>query len=166
MEIVLGVDPGLGTTGWGVVRSSGGRFHYVESGKISTSPREPMGRRLSKIFSELQAVMETYRVEECAVESGYVGAGALSALALGQARAAAILAAETRGIRVETVAPREIKMAITGRGSATKVQVGFMTGKLLGVEFDKGEEDISDALAAALWMAMRARHPLTMKAGR
>jgi crossover junction endodeoxyribonuclease RuvC len=166
MEIVLGVDPGLGTTGWGIVRSGGGRFQYVESGKVSTSPREPMGRRLEKIFRELQAVMDSYRVHGCAVESGYVGASAISALALGQARAAAILAAETKGIPVETVAPREIKMAITGRGSATKQQVGFMTGKLLGVEFDAGEEDISDALAAALWLVMRAHHPLTMKAGR
>jgi crossover junction endodeoxyribonuclease RuvC len=87
----------------------------------------------------------------------------MSALLLGQARAAAILAAETKGITVETVAPREIKMAVTGRGSSTKAQVGFMTGKLLGLEFDEGEEDVSDALAAALWLVMRPRHPLTMR---
>jgi crossover junction endodeoxyribonuclease RuvC len=166
MSIVLGVDPGLGTTGWGVVRVSGGRFQYVESGKVSTSPKQPMGQRLERIFSELQTVIDKFHVTSCAVESGYVGVSAMSALLLGQARAAAILAAETKGISVETVAPREIKMAVTGRGSATKAQVGFMTGKLLGLEFDEGEDDISDALAAALWLLMRAQHPLTMKAGR
>ena len=166
MDIVLGVDPGLGTTGWGVVQANDGRFRYLDSGKISTSPKDPMGRRLEKIFSELQAVIGTFSVNRCVVESGYVGVSAMSALLLGQARAAAILAAETKGVPVETVAPREIKMAVTGRGGATKAQVGFMTGKLLNLEFDDGEEDISDALAAALWLVLRSRHPLTMRAER
>lgn len=166
MEIVLGVDPGLGTTGWGIVQADGRRFQYLESGKISTSPKQPVGTRIGKIFDGLRSVIESFGVTACAVESGYVGVSAMSALQLGQARAAAILAAETKGIPVETVAPREIKMAITGRGSATKTQVGYMTGKLLSLEFDDGEEDISDALAAALWLVMRAQHPLTMKAPR
>jgi crossover junction endodeoxyribonuclease RuvC len=165
-ETLLGVDPGLGTTGWGVLKTGHGRFQYLESGKICTSPRDPMSRRLEKIFRELQVVIDSFGVTACAVESGYVGVSAMSALSLGQARAAAILAAETKGVPVETVAPREIKMAVTGRGGATKAQVGFMTGKLLGLEFDTGEEDISDALAAALWLGLRARHPLTMKAER
>ncbi|HEY3294155.1 MAG TPA: crossover junction endodeoxyribonuclease RuvC [bacterium] len=166
MGIVLGVDPGLATTGWGVVGVDGKRFQYLESGKITSTPKQPMGRRLERIFAGLQQVIETFGVTGCAVESGYVGVSAMSALLLGQARAAAILAAETKGIPVETVAPREIKMAITGRGAATKAQVGYMTGKLLGLEFDEGEEDISDALAAALWLVMRSQHPLTMRPAR
>jgi crossover junction endodeoxyribonuclease RuvC len=152
------VDPGLGTTGWGVIRSTGGRITYVDSGKIHTYPKQLIGRRLEKLFTELQQVAERYKVTGCMVESGFVGRSPMSALQLGQARAAAVLAAETKGIPVATLAPREIKMAITGRGSAAKEQVGFMVGKMLGLQFDAGEEDISDALATALCGAMRSRH--------
>jgi crossover junction endodeoxyribonuclease RuvC len=155
VAMVLGVDPGLGTTGWGVVQSRGGKFSYVDSGKISTSPSEAM--RLDKLFRELQRVAQTYEVTRCAVESGFVGKSAISALKLGQARAAAVLAAEVRNIPVLDVTPREIKMAITGHGSAAKGQVSYMVSRILGIEFDRGEEDISDALAAALCCAMRDR---------
>jgi crossover junction endodeoxyribonuclease RuvC len=154
-EVILGVDPGLGTTGWGVIRAVGGRLSYVDSGKIHTYSTQPMSRRLGKLFTELQRVAGEHHVTGCAVESGYVGKSPMSALQLGQARAAAVLAAEIKGIPVENLAPREIKMAITGRGSAAKSQVGFVVGKMLGLEFDEGEEDISDALAAALCGALR-----------
>ena len=157
VTIVLGVDPGLGTTGWGVVQSGGGKFTYIDSGKISTSPSEVIGRRLDKLFRELQRVAQTHEVTRCAVESGFVGKSAMSALKLGQARAAAVLAAEVRDIPVFDVTPREIKMAITGHGSAAKSQVSYMVSRILGIEFDRGEEDISDALAAALCCAMRDR---------
>jgi crossover junction endodeoxyribonuclease RuvC len=154
-EIVLGIDPGLGTTGWGVVRSGGGRFTYVNSGRIMTRPAEPVSLRLEKLFRELQQVVQDHQVTQCAVESGFVGKSPLSALKLGQARAAAVLAAVARRIPVHDVAPREVKMAITGRGSAAKSQVSFMVSRLLSLQFDSGEEDISDALAAALCVAMR-----------
>jgi crossover junction endodeoxyribonuclease RuvC len=154
-EIVLGVDPGLGTTGWGVIRSNGGRFSYIDSGRILTKPAEPIGRRLDKLFRELQRIAILHNVTQCAVESGFVGKNPISALKLGQARAAAVLAAEVRQIPVHDLAPREVKMAVTGRGTATKIQVSFMVSRLLGLQFDDGEEDISDALAAALCIAMR-----------
>lgn len=154
-EIVLGVDPGLGTTGWGVIRAGGGKFTYVDSGRISTRPAEPIGARLDKLFRELQQVAKHYKVTQCAVESGFVGKSPISSLKLGQARAAAVLAAVVRQIPVRDVAPREVKMAITGRGSATKSQVSFMVSRLLNLQFDAGEEDISDALAAALCIGMR-----------
>jgi crossover junction endodeoxyribonuclease RuvC len=165
-EVVLGVDPGLGTTGWGVVRWARGRISYVDSGRIRTYPRELIGRRLEKIFRELQEVMARFSVTACAVESGYVGRGALSALQLGQARAAAVLAAETRGLPAETLAPREIKMAVTGRGSAAKGQVAYVVGKMLGLAFDEGEEDVSDALAVALCRALRSRRAVATGAAR
>jgi crossover junction endodeoxyribonuclease RuvC len=155
-ELLLGVDPGLGTTGWGVVKASHGRLTYVDSGRVRTTTRQPMGERLRGIFSDLQDVADRFNVTICGVESGYVGAGARSALLLGHARAAAILAIETKGIPVTLLAPREVKMAVTGRGAASKGQVSYMVGKLLGIEFDKGEEDISDALAIAICLALRA----------
>jgi crossover junction endodeoxyribonuclease RuvC len=159
-DIVLGIDPGLGTTGWGIIRAGAGQFKYVGSGKISTSPAEPMGQRLDKLFRELQDIAKSYDVTRCAVESGFVGKSHISALKLGQARAAAILAAQVLQIPVLEVTPREVKMAITGIGSAAKGQVGFMVSRILGLEFDRGEEDISDALAVALCHAMRAQSAL------
>ena len=157
-DVVLGIDPGLGTTGWGVVRWARGKAVYIESGRIRTFPNQPIGQRLEKIFRELQDVITRFAVTSCAVESGYVGRSAQSSLQLGQARAAAVLAAELRGIPVDTPAPREIKMAVTGRGSAAKQQVAYVVGKMLGLEFDDGEEDISDALAVALCRILHQRH--------
>lgn len=156
-EVVLGIDPGLGTTGWGVVRLTRGRVSYVDSGRIRTTSNQPIGRRLERIFRELQEVMARFAVTACAVESGYVGRSPLSALQLGQARAAAVLAAETRSLAAEALAPREIKMAVTGRGSAAKGQVAYVVGKMLGLAFDEGEEDVSDALAVALCRALRSK---------
>jgi crossover junction endodeoxyribonuclease RuvC len=156
-EVVLGIDPGLGTTGWGVVRRTRGRVSYVDSGRIRTNSSQPVGRRLERIYRELQEVMARFAVTACAVESGYVGRSPLSALQLGQARAAAVLAAETRGLAAEALAPREIKLAVTGRGSAAKGQVAYVVGKMLGLAFDEGEEDVSDALAVALCRALRSK---------
>jgi crossover junction endodeoxyribonuclease RuvC len=138
----------------------------LDSGKIRTDSHQPLGQRLTKIYGGLQQVLRRHDVTGCAVESGFVGHGPQSALLLGQARAAAVLAAENAGVSVDVLAPRQIKMAVTGRGSASKEQVSFMVGKLLGLEFDKGEEDISDALAAALCRILQSgRAPLSRTAG-
>ena len=150
------------TTGWGVVQSAGTKFSYVDSGKIHTYSKHRMGERLTTIFTELQAQIVRFKVTDCAVESGYVGRSQLSSLQLGQARAAAILASERMGIPTECIAPREAKMAITGRGSAAKEQVSYVVGKMLGIEFDKSEEDISDALAIALCHLLRKSRAMTV----
>jgi crossover junction endodeoxyribonuclease RuvC len=153
-RILMGVDPGLTITGWGVVRARGRKVTYIESGKIRSKAGLPMGERLKRIYDELQDVAQRCAVDAGAVESGYVGKSAQSGLKLGQARAAAVLAMETLGISVADVSPREVKLAVTGRGGAAKEQVGYMVGQLLGLEFDKGEEDISDALAIAMTLAL------------
>lgn len=162
-EIILGIDPGMGITGWGIVRLARGRMSYVDSGRIRTYPNQPAGSRLAKIYRELQAVITRFAITGCAVESGYVGRSPMSALQLGQARAAAVLAAETCGLTTEMLAPREIKMAVTGRGAAAKSQVAYVVGKMLGLQFDDGEEDISDALAVALCKAMHGRPVFAMR---
>jgi crossover junction endodeoxyribonuclease RuvC len=155
-SVFMGVDPGLTATGWGVVRKTGRKISYVDSGKIPSRSTQRMGERLKHIFNELRAVAEKYQVECCAVESGYVGKSAQSALKLGQARAAAVLALEQSGVAVQDLSPREVKQAITGRGSAAKEQVGYMVERMLGIKFDQGEEDISDALAIALCIALNS----------
>jgi len=165
-EAVLGVDPGLGTTGWGVIRVKDGNVRYVDSGRIKTYATQPIGQRLDKIYRELQDVIQRHTITTCAVEAGFVGRSPLSSLQLGQARAAAVLAASTRNIPVECLSPREVKMAITGKGSAAKGQVGYVVGKMLGLAFDEGEEDISDALAVALCHVSHSRSPFKLKAAR
>jgi crossover junction endodeoxyribonuclease RuvC len=156
-SLVLGVDPGLGTTGWGVVKAEPRRFVYVDSGFIRTNASMPEGERLTEIYNQLQTVAQKFNVEACAVESGFVGRGPQAALKLGQARAAAVLAAESLNIPVTVLAPREVKMAITGRGGASKGQVAYLVGKMLSLVFDEGEEDVSDALAVAISSVMRQR---------
>jgi crossover junction endodeoxyribonuclease RuvC len=163
-DIILGVDPGLVTTGWGVVKAANGKMAYVASGKLHTTARQPMGQRLEHLFSGLQQVVAEHDVTVCAVESGYIGRNAISALYLGQARAAAILAAETRGVAVTTFAPREIKQAVVGRGGATKAQVAYIVGRMLGLEFDEDEADISDALAVAICRVLHPERALTAEA--
>jgi len=163
-RIILGVDPGLTRTGWGIVRTEGARLIYVDSGTISSRPAGRMGSRLLRIFEELSRIAAEHGVTHCAVESGYVGKSAQSALKLGQARAAAVLALERSGVEVLDVAPREVKLAVTGRGGAAKEQVSYIVEQMLGLEFGPGEQDISDALGAAVWAAVGSERRLAVPA--
>ena len=153
--IVMGIDPGLGTTGFGVIELTNRNPRYRISGFIRTTPSMPSALRIARIMTELREVIVKENVECIAVESGFIGRNAQSALKLGQARAAALLSGQLEGTDVFEYAPREVKMALTGRGSAAKEQVQFIVGKILGLEFDAGEQDISDALAIALCHSMR-----------
>lgn len=152
-EIVLGIDPGLGTTGWGIVSLRGDKISYIDCGKVSTSPSQEITFRIGKLFRELQDITKKYRVTCGAVESGFIGKSVQSALKLGQARSAVVLALVTLDIPVIEFSPREVKLALTGSGSSAKEQVGYMVGKMLKLAFDSGEQDISDALAVAICRA-------------
>ena len=154
--IIMGIDPGLGTTGYGVIETIGQTRRYQTSGTVRTNPASPGVTRLTQIIDKLRSVISQEKVQCIAVESGYVGRNAQTALKLGQARAAALLSGRLEGTDVFEYAPREVKMALTGRGSAAKSQVQFIVGKLLGITFDDSEEDISDALALAICHSMRS----------
>lgn len=155
--IIMGVDPGLGTTGFGVIELKSRKPRYLTSGSVRTSPSWPSAQRLAEIARKLREVIVREKVDCIAVEAGFVGQNAQTALKLGQARAAALLAGQLEGAAVHEYAPREVKMALTGRGSAAKKQVQFMLGKMLGLTFDSGEEDISDALALAICHSLRSQ---------
>ncbi|MFH1010958.1 MAG: crossover junction endodeoxyribonuclease RuvC [bacterium] len=156
----MGVDPGIAVTGYGIVEASGLSIRYRSSGCIRTDSSSPTAARLVKIVRRLREVIEREGVECISVEAGFVGPNAQSALKLGQARAAALLAGELEGIEVCEYAPREVKMALTGRGSAAKKQVQFFVQEILGLIFEPNEEDISDALALAICHAMRTGRPV------
>lgn len=148
---VLGIDPGTATTGYGVVaRMSGGSVSLVECGVIRTSAGEPLARRIREIYLEVEALIERHKPFAVAVENVFQGKNARSALTLGHARGAILLAAALRDLPVAEYAPREIKSAVVGTGNATKDQVGFMVQQQLRLKEAPAPADAADGVAAAL----------------
>jgi crossover junction endodeoxyribonuclease RuvC len=154
--VILGIDPGTALTGYGVVeRSAGGTLHLAECGVIRTSPRSPLSRRLREIFEGVTELMDRHRPDAVAVEGVFFGKNARSAMVLGHARGAVLLAASLRDMDVAEYPPAEVKSAIVGSGRATKPQIGFMTQKLLRLREPPRPEDAADGVAVALCHCFR-----------
>jgi crossover junction endodeoxyribonuclease RuvC len=148
--IVLGIDPALRVCGWGVVRG-GARPAYIASGAIRPKTSDSIERRLLAINLAISNLLGTYQVDEMAIEDPFVGALApASALAIGQARAAALLAAAASGIEAQLYAPREVKASVSGYGASDKLQVQSMVKMLLSMDVAPEPLDASDALAVAI----------------
>lgn len=147
--LILGVDPGLNRCGWGLVLSEGARLSHVAHGVITPPPRQQLASRLHDIFDALCTIVERHDPHEAAVEETFVNANARAALALGQARGAALAAVARSGIAVAEYAPATIKKAIVGAGGADKAQVAFMVRRLLPTAGEV-EADAADALGVAL----------------
>ena len=145
---ILGIDPGSRFTGFGVLDFEGDRSTYVASGTIR-SPDGAFPDRLKKIFSSVNDIVEQYRPDVVAIESVFMAKNASSALKLGHARSAALCATFAFDVEVHEYAPREIKLAVVGTGSASKEQVQHMVVSLLQLD-GKPAADAADALAAAL----------------
>ena len=145
---ILGIDPGSRYTGFGVLDFVGDRPCYVASGTIR-SPDGAFPDRLKKIFSSVNDIVEQYRPDVVAIESVFMAKNAGSALKLGHARSAALCATFAFDVDVHEYAPREIKLAVVGTGSASKEQVQHMVVSLLQLD-GKPAADAADALAAAL----------------
>ena len=148
---VLGVDPGTVISGYGVLDDQGGRPRAVAFGIIRARTKEApeLPQRLHRIFVGLGQVMDAYGAEVLAIEEAFVGKNARSALAIGEGRAAAILAAAARGLPVCEYSPALIKKAVTGSGRAPKQQVQSMVASLLGLKQLPEPADAADALAVA-----------------
>ena len=144
----MGVDPGSRITGYGIVRAEGRVIEYIDSGCIRVGEK-PMAERLQTIFHSLATLIGEYRPEEFAIEQVFMARNPDSALKLGQARGAAIVAAANSGLPVHEYSARQVKQAVVGRGGAEKVQVAEMVKYLLGLE-KRPQEDAADALAIAL----------------
>lgn len=145
MTIIIGVDPGSRRTGYGVIRVEGNRHLYITSGHLDVSAY-PVSERLRKIFLGLQTVMTTYQPHEAAIEQIFMHENPGSALKLGQARGAAIVALD---IPVAEYSAREVKKSVVGNGAAKKEQVQYMVQRLLNLT-GKLQADAADALAVAL----------------
>lgn len=147
--IFLGLDPGLQSTGWGVIEAQGNRLRHVANGQVKSRADEALGQRLTMLFEALEAVIATHRPEAAAVEETFVNANPRSTLKLGQARGVAMLAAARSGIVVGEYAPSVIKKAVVGVGQADKDQVHAMVKRLLPGTVIAGP-DAADALAVAI----------------
>jgi crossover junction endodeoxyribonuclease RuvC len=153
--IILGIDPGLANTGWGVVEHVGSRFRCVAYGCVTTAASEPTSARLARVHREIGAVIRRYEPAEAAVESVYFGTNAKTAFATGQARGVALLATAEAELALGEYGPGEIKMAVVGTGSADKQQVQYMVRAILGLPHEPTPDHAADALAAAICHAHR-----------
>jgi crossover junction endodeoxyribonuclease RuvC len=148
---VLGIDCGGSYTGYGVVEMySGGRLVCLTCGAIKLSPREPLARRLSRIYDELGVLIGEHRPDEVAIEGIFYALNVRSALTLGQVRGVAMLAAASAGLEVAEYSPLTIKSSVVGYGRAEKQQVQHMVMRLLGLAEAPKPMDASDALAIAI----------------
>ncbi len=146
----MGIDPGAANLGFGVVRVEGGHMVALDGGVVETAPEQPMERRLAKIHAELSKLLEWHEPAAMALEDLYFGKNVHSAMAVGRASGAAMLAAAQRGVRCFTYTPQAIKMAVCGSGAAGKQQVQRMVGTLLGLPEPPTPDHAADALAVAI----------------
>ena len=147
--IILGLDPGLGTTGWGVIRAEGNRLSHLGNGRLRTDAAASLARRLAHLDTMLWALFADHRPEAAAVEEVFVNANGQSTLKLGQARGVALLAVARAGLEPGEYAPSIVKKAVVGVGGAEKAQVHAMIGRLLPGAKIAGP-DAADALAVAV----------------
>lgn len=159
---VLGIDPGSRITGYGIVDKQGNRLVHVDNGAIFTDKAQDFAGRLKLIFDGLTEVIAEYKPDEVAVENIFFSTNVQSALKLGQARGAAIVAAVHAGLPVAEYTALQVKQAVVGQGRAEKSQVQKMLKVLLGLP-EVAQEDASDALAVAICHINS--HELRKKAG-
>jgi crossover junction endodeoxyribonuclease RuvC len=162
MQTILGLDPGLGTTGWGLIRAEGNRLSHVANGELKTTAAAPLAERLARLADQLEALLAEHRPDAAAVEEVFVNKNPQSTLKLGQARGVALMIASRSGIPVEEYAARLVKKAIVGTGSAEKVQVHAMVERLLPGAKIAGP-DAADALAVAITHAHHAATAKTLR---
>ena len=146
---ILGLDPGLGTTGWGIIRAEGNRLSHVANGQLKSDAAFPLPQRLARLAEQLEAMIAEHAPEAAAVEEVFVNQNPQSTLKLGQARGVALLCAARRGIAVGEYSPTLVKKAVVGTGGAEKAQVHAMVSRLLPGT-DIAGPDAADALAVAI----------------
>lgn len=154
---ILGVDPGSGATGYGIIETDGSNHGAIVFGAIKTQSRRPFHERLLRIYTELNRILSREKVDVLAIEDIFYATNVQSALRLGHARGIALLAAAQNGLAVAEYSPLEIKSAVVGYGRAEKRQVQAMVQMLLSLPEVPTPDDAADALAVAICHAHRMR---------
>ncbi|MFQ5626720.1 MAG: crossover junction endodeoxyribonuclease RuvC [Methyloligellaceae bacterium] len=159
---IIGIDPGLRRTGWGVIESDGHRLSFAGSGVVTSHGKAELAHRLLELFEGLSAVLAAWGPEEAAVENSFVNKDAAATLKLGQARGIALVAPALCGLAVAEYAPNQVKKTVVGAGHAGKQQIRAMIGHLLPKACPQSEDE-ADALAVAIthahhrkWKALEA----------
>jgi crossover junction endodeoxyribonuclease RuvC len=150
MTTVLGVDPGLAATGYGVIVAEGSRMRCVDYGVVRTDSRSPEGARLEVLYRAIRGLIEHHHPTEAGVEALYFAKNVTSALPVAKAMGVVLLSLEQAGIVVGEYGPRQIKQAIVGQGQAEKSQVQDLLRILLGMKEIPAPDHAADALAAAV----------------
>lgn len=146
---ILGLDPGLGTTGWGLIEADGNRLRHIANGQLKTDSSAPLPRRLAHLADQLDALIAEQRPDTAAAEEVFLNKNPQSTLKLGQARGVVLMCAARAAIEVGEYAPTLVKKAVVGTGGAEKAQVHAMVARLLpGVKI--AGPDAADALAVAI----------------
>ena len=155
--IVLGIDPGLANTGWGVIATRGSLARARAYGCIHTEADEPLHERLGRICNELSEAIGRYEPASVAIEDIFFGQNTRSAILTAHARGAALVACSQCGVEVASYTPMQIKQAVVGTGAADKRQVTYMVRNVLALDHDPKPDHCADALAAAVCHANLSR---------
>jgi crossover junction endodeoxyribonuclease RuvC len=147
---IIGIDPGLASTGWGVIDCRNGKLRYIDHGSIETKAGCPLAERLFSIFDAVRSVLETYKPSESAVEILYFGKNVSSAIPVAEARGAVFTALAERGLHIWEFRPNAIKLGVTGISNADKKQVQEMVKIILGLPELPKPDHAADALGAAI----------------
>lgn len=150
MKIILGIDPGIADTGYGVIEASGPKLKCIGYGSIRTKANTPLPKRLKKLYTDLDAIIEKYQPEIIGVEELFFCNNVKTALIVGQARGVVLLCAEQHGLPLKEFTPLQVKQAVSTYGKASKGQVQKMVKILLNLKNIPKPDDAADALAVAI----------------
>jgi crossover junction endodeoxyribonuclease RuvC len=153
--IALGIDPGTARCGFGVVALDDGRLRLIDAGVIRTDSAQTDADRLQALHGALKQLLTLHQPQRVGVERLFFQRNVQTAMAVGQARGVALLAAAEAGLQVDEPTPNEVKQAVCGNGAADKAQVAAMVARLLGIVLDGVADDATDALAVAIGCAYR-----------
>lgn len=159
-KVILGIDPGTRILGFGVIRVLDRKVEYLHMGVVNLKGTKDHFVTLRTIYEEVTKIIEKYNPDELAVEAPFYGKNVQVMLKLGRAQGAAIAAAIRRDIPIFEYAPRSIKLAVTGKGAASKEQVAMMAQRLLGIDISQEYLDATDALAIALCHHYHVSNPV------
>ena len=148
--IILGIDPGTATTGFGIIRVVGNSIEPVDYGIISTPAGVPMEQRLMMIYEQMNQIIEKWQPEQAAIEELFFNKNITTGITVGQARGVLLLSCAQKGLAVHEYTPLEVKQALVGNGRAEKKQVQFMVKTFLGLREVPKPDDAADALAIAI----------------
>lgn len=155
--LVLGVDPGIQRTGWGLVEATNSTFKALKYGCIETSPKKTTEERLQEVYSQISKIISSQKPDVLAIEDLFFGNNSKTALVVGQSRGVILLAAFQNNLEVNVYTPLQVKLGLTGYGKAEKSQVGQMVKTILKLDSIPKPDDTADALAICLTHAFSAK---------